>query len=155
MFPGGQASGGEARKFLWARDTRSRLWQHIFGRVVGQSSCLPTDHDSAGDGMRQRRNDERRNLRFKWGYLSVKIGSTVLLVCIGCRHERQVTPDATYNGIEKEFISGNLPAAREKAEETHRRFESSSPDWAARVRLGLAKVLVYQSQSAEGLPRLQ
>jgi CHAT domain-containing protein/Flp pilus assembly protein TadD len=77
-----------------------------------------------------------------------------LLLCIGCRHHSQVTPEAIYNGIEKEFISGDLPAAREQAEEAYRRFESSSPDWAARFRLELAKVLVYQGKSGEALPLL-
>jgi CHAT domain-containing protein len=76
-------------------------------------------------------------------------------VCTGCRHESQVTPDAVYDGIEKEFISGNLPRAREQAEEATRRFESSRPDWAASFRIELAKVLIYQGKSGDALPLLQ
>jgi CHAT domain-containing protein/Flp pilus assembly protein TadD len=60
-----------------------------------------------------------------------------------------------YDGIEKEFISGDLPKAREHAEEASRRFESSRPDWAASFRIELAKVLIYQGKSGEALPLLQ
>jgi CHAT domain-containing protein/Flp pilus assembly protein TadD len=104
--------------------------------------------------MRQRRNAQRWNFGFKWSHVSIAAGISVL-VCIGCKHESQLTPDAIYDGIESEFTSGNLPAARKHAEEAYRQLESSSPDEAARFRLELAKVLVYQGKSSEALPLLQ
>lgn len=60
-----------------------------------------------------------------------------------------------YEGIEKEFVSGDLPRAREQAEEASRHFQSSRPDWAASFRIELAKVLIYQGKSGDALPLLQ
>jgi CHAT domain-containing protein/Tfp pilus assembly protein PilF len=105
--------------------------------------------------MRQRRNRERRVRRFKRYYLSIAVFSVLFCVCGGCRHESQANPDTIYDGIEKEFIYGNLPAARRDAEKAYSRFESNNLSVAARFRLELAKVLVYQGKSVEAVPLLQ
>src|SRR6266851_6304627 len=83
------------------------------------------------------------------------IGIVVVLACIGCRHEPQMTPDAVYSRIEKEFIAGELSRAREHSEEAYQHFELSRPDWAATFRLESAKVLIYQGESGDALELLQ
>jgi tetratricopeptide (TPR) repeat protein len=67
----------------------------------------------------------------------------------------QRTPEAVYAGIEKEFLSGELAEAHRDSEEAYRRFESNRPDWAARFRLELAQVLIYQGESRDALNLLQ
>jgi tetratricopeptide (TPR) repeat protein len=79
----------------------------------------------------------------------------VLLACIGCRHEPQVTPDAAYSRIESQLISGDLSTAREQSTEAYEYFKSSRPDWAATFRIELAKVLIYQGASGEASALLQ
>src|SRR5882762_1080569 len=82
------------------------------------------------------------------------IGIVVFLACIGCRRESRMTPDAIYSQIESEFISGNLPKAQQHSEEAYQHFESSRPDWAARFRIELAKVLIYEGKGGDALPLL-
>jgi CHAT domain-containing protein/tetratricopeptide (TPR) repeat protein len=82
-------------------------------------------------------------------------GIVVFLACIGCKHDMQMTPDAVYSGIEKEFISGNLSRAREHSEKAYLHFQSSRPDWTAAFRIELAKVLIYQGKSGDALSLLQ
>jgi CHAT domain-containing protein/Flp pilus assembly protein TadD len=66
-----------------------------------------------------------------------------------------MAPDEVYSRIENEFISGELPKARSQAKEAYESSESSRPDWAARFRVELAKVLIYQGKSGDALPLLQ
>ncbi len=80
----------------------------------------------------------------------------MLLACLGCKRERQVsTPEAAYNAIEKEFISGNLSKARELSEDANGRFQLSDPSWSSTFRVELAKVLIYQGQNARALVLLE
>ena len=83
------------------------------------------------------------------------IGSTVILVSLGCRREPQKPPEAVYGGIEKEFISGELSKAQQRSREAYQHFESSRPDWAVTFRLELAKVLIYQGKNHDALDLLQ
>jgi CHAT domain-containing protein/Flp pilus assembly protein TadD len=66
-----------------------------------------------------------------------------------------VAPDAAYNQIEKEFISGELSKAQEQSEAAYKHFEVSRPDWTAVFRLELAKILIYQGKSSDALLLLQ
>src|ERR1700754_130959 len=118
MFPGGQASGGKTGEFVWTRSARARLWQHLFGRITDQPSCLPVNHDTVGDGMRRSWNGKRRNRRFQWLGCAVAIG--VILVSSGCRRETQTTASSIYGQIENEFVLGNLPTALEHSNEALR-----------------------------------
>ena len=61
----------------------------------------------------------------------------------------------TYAEIENQFISGNLSEARKQSEEAYRRFEASGSDWSATFRIELAKVLIYQGESARAQVLLQ
>jgi CHAT domain-containing protein len=80
----------------------------------------------------------------------------VTVACSGCnRKPEALKPDAAYNAIEKEFNSGNLSKARELSEETYKRFQSSNPDWSSTFRVELAKVLIYQGESARALVLLE
>ncbi|MCU1322794.1 MAG: Tetratricopeptide 1 repeat-containing protein [Acidobacteriaceae bacterium] len=83
------------------------------------------------------------------------MGSIVFLACIGCRRESRLTPEAIYEQIEKEFLSGELSKARIASEAAYRRFESSRPDRAAIFRIELAKVLIYQGKSGDALTLLE
>jgi CHAT domain-containing protein len=83
------------------------------------------------------------------------MGTAVLLLFIGCKRESQMTPDAAYSRIEKEFITGELSKARQDSEEAYRHFGSSRPEWKAPFRLELAKVLIYQGKSGDALALLQ
>ena len=78
-----------------------------------------------------------------------------MLVLIGCRREPQITPDATFVGIEQEFLSGELFKARQHSEAAYQYFASRRPEWANVFRLELAKVLIYQGESNNALPLLQ
>ena len=77
------------------------------------------------------------------------------LIGVGCKRETLAKPDAVFSEVEKKFIAGDLPHAREQAQEAYQRFEGSRPDWAAAFRLELGKVLIYQGQSSEALQVLQ
>jgi tetratricopeptide (TPR) repeat protein len=79
----------------------------------------------------------------------------VLLVCVGCKNPTQITPDAVFGQIEKEFIAGDLSKARQRSEEAYQHFQSSRPDWKAPFRLELAKILIYQGKSGDALTLLQ
>jgi CHAT domain-containing protein/Flp pilus assembly protein TadD len=78
----------------------------------------------------------------------------MFLACIGCRREPKSTPDAAYAQIEKEFLAGELTKAQEQSRKAYDQF-GSRPDPAAKFRLELAKVLIYQGKSGEALPLLQ
>jgi CHAT domain-containing protein/tetratricopeptide (TPR) repeat protein len=74
---------------------------------------------------------------------------------IGCNREPRITPDATYNVIEKEFVSGNLARAQQLSREASTRFGSSHSKWIPIFRLQLAKVLIYQGKSGDALVLLE
>lgn len=67
----------------------------------------------------------------------------------GCRHKPPVAPDEVYSQIESEFVAGDLSRAQEHSQQAYQRFASSHPDWAARFRVELGKVLVYQGKSSD------
>ncbi len=66
-----------------------------------------------------------------------------------------MNPDAIYQQVENEFLSGELSQARQHSEEAYRHFETSRPDQAAYFRLELAKVLIYQGRSEDALKLLE
>jgi CHAT domain-containing protein len=74
---------------------------------------------------------------------------------IGCKRETQAKPDVVFSEIEKKFIAGDLPHAREQSQEAYQRFEGSRPDWAAAFRIELGKVLIYQGENGAALTLLQ
>jgi CHAT domain-containing protein/tetratricopeptide (TPR) repeat protein len=74
---------------------------------------------------------------------------------IGCKRETQAEPDAVFREVEKKFIAGDLPHAREESQEAYQRFEGSRPDWAAVFRIELGKVLIYQGENGAALTLLQ
>jgi CHAT domain-containing protein/Flp pilus assembly protein TadD len=79
-----------------------------------------------------------------------------MLACVGCKRKPEaVTADAAYSAIEKEFVSGNLSKARELSEEAYRRFQPDGSDWNSTFRVELAKVLIYQGESARAFVLLQ
>jgi len=77
------------------------------------------------------------------------------LIGVGCKRETLAKPDAVFREVEKKFIAGDLPHAREQAQEAYQHFEGSRPGWAAAFRIELGKVLIYQGQSSEALQVLQ
>jgi CHAT domain-containing protein/Flp pilus assembly protein TadD len=72
----------------------------------------------------------------------------------GCKRNSQLTPAATYNKIDQEFIAGNLQAAREHAEEANQRFANDAT-WTTAFRLELAKILIWQGNNGDALLFLQ
>ncbi len=78
----------------------------------------------------------------------------LLLPCIGCRRKSQISPDATYEQIEKELISGELSRARDHSEQAYRLFDLGQPNRAATFRIELAKVLIYQGESGDAVALL-
>ena len=74
---------------------------------------------------------------------------------VGCKRETLAKPDVVFSEVEKKFIAGDLPHAREQAQEAYQRFKDSRPDWAAVFRIELGKVLIYQGQSGDALKVLQ
>src|SRR6266702_2975143 len=155
MLPGGRSTGSKGCEFGWSRDLCTRLRQYLSFRTDPRPRFFPANHDADRDGMYRGRKPELRNRRFQWISRSIAIGSIVFLVCIGCRREPQITPDVVYRQIEKEFIAGELPKARQHSEEAYQHFKSSRPDWATAFRLELAKVLIYQGKSGDALLLLQ
>jgi CHAT domain-containing protein len=105
--------------------------------------------------MQQPRDDEHRKRRFQWKHFSVAVGSFVFLAALGCKHDSRMSPDAAYDQIEREFISGELAKAGEHSEQAYRNFAGSQPDVAAKFRVESAKVLIYQGRSAEALALLR
>ena len=78
-----------------------------------------------------------------------------MLVSSGCRRETQTTASSIYGEIEKEFVLGNLPTALEHSNQASRRFEVSSPHWAATFRLESAKILIWQGDNRDAFTLLQ
>ncbi len=68
---------------------------------------------------------------------------------------RPPTPDAVYRAIEQEFTSGNLSRARELSEQAYGRFQPDGSVWNSTFRMELAKVLVYQGESARAFTLLE
>lgn len=66
-----------------------------------------------------------------------------------------MTPDAVYDEVEREFISGELAKAGEHSEQAYRNFAGSQPAVAAKFRVESAKVLIYQGRSADALALLR
>src|SRR5882757_2360591 len=155
MLAGGRAAGSEAWNILWPRAARAWLRQYLLWRTRRRSKLLSPYHDAGRDGMPRRRQYKRRGRLFKWSHHTVAIGNIVVLVLLGCRRESQRPPEAVYSGIEKEFISGELSKAQQHSDEAYQHFESSRPDWAAPLRLELAKVLIYQGKNHDALDLLQ
>jgi CHAT domain-containing protein/tetratricopeptide (TPR) repeat protein len=77
------------------------------------------------------------------------------MIGVGCERELQLTPDAAYSRIENEFLAGELSKARQHSEQAYQQFKSTQSDWAITFRLELAKVLIYQGESADALALLQ
>src|SRR6266481_3645004 len=132
MLPGGRSGGSKAWKLVRPCHTRTWFRQHFSRRSGRRSWPLPPHYDPDGDGMCRRWESKRRRQRVKWASFSIAIGTVALWVCMGCKREPQMTPDAVYSSIEKEFISGELPRARERSEEAYRHFEFSPGDSAGR-----------------------
>jgi CHAT domain-containing protein/tetratricopeptide (TPR) repeat protein len=75
--------------------------------------------------------------------------------CVGCKRKAQITPDATYDEIERRFLVGDLTHARELSENAYNHFGTASPKWAAAFRLQFAKILIYQGKSSDAVALLQ
>jgi CHAT domain-containing protein/Flp pilus assembly protein TadD len=76
-------------------------------------------------------------------------------ISIGCNPKSRITPDATYSGIEKEFVGGNLSRAEQQSREASIHFGSSHPQWVPVFRLQMAKILLYQGKSSDALTLLE
>src|SRR5271154_6017349 len=155
VFPGERAAGSEVWNNVWPRNARAWFRKYLLLRTHRRPQFLPAYHDEDRDGMHGRRHCKRRIGLLKWCHHTVAIGAMVVLVSLGCRRESQKPPEAVYAGIEKEFLSGELSKAQQHAEDAYRHFESGGPDWAAKFRLELAKVLVYQGKNRDALDLLQ
>jgi CHAT domain-containing protein/Flp pilus assembly protein TadD len=105
--------------------------------------------------MSRRRDCKHRNRLFQWISNAITIVAVLFALGIGCKRESRITPDAAYNGIEREFVSGNLSKAQRLSQEASARFESSHPEWIPVFRLQLAKVLIYQGESGDALRLLE
>jgi CHAT domain-containing protein/tetratricopeptide (TPR) repeat protein len=77
-----------------------------------------------------------------------------LLAGAGCKRDLQATADLTYQQIEKEFVSGDLPKALSDSQRATSQFESSRPDAAAGFRLESAKILIWQGNNKDALALL-
>jgi CHAT domain-containing protein/Tfp pilus assembly protein PilF len=102
--------------------------------------------------MRSRRRYERLYRPLQWRRNAI-VAAFAILAFAGCRHEPG--PEALYQQIEKQFIAGELSAANSQSRQAYLRFQTSDPEWAAKFRLELAKVLIYQGKSAEALELLK
>lgn len=105
--------------------------------------------------MSRRRDNKHRNRLFQWQSNAITIVTVLFALGIGCKQGSRITPDAAYNGIEREFVSGNLSKAQRLSQEASARFESSHPEWVPIFRLQLAKVLIYQGESSDALRLLE
>src|ERR1700731_2582381 len=155
MLAGGRAAGREAWNSLRPRAARAWLRQYLLWRTHRRSKLLPAYHDADRDGMPRRRQYQRRISLYKWLRRSIASITVLSVMSIGCKRETQAKPDVVFSEIEKKFIAGDLPHAREQSQEAYQRFEGSRPDWAAAFRIELGKVLIYQGENGAALTLLQ
>ena len=155
MLPGGGRRGSEGCDESRACDYRARIWHSLSWRSQPRSSFFPANDDTDGTRLPCDRELEFRFFPFKWKHRSIAIAAVVVLACVGCKRTPQVTPDAVFGQIEKEFIAGELSKARQHSEEAYQHFGSSHPEWKVPFRLELAKILIYQGKSGDALALLQ
>src|SRR5438270_3150919 len=155
MLAGGRVAGSKAWNSLRPRAARAWLRQYLLWRTHHRSQLLPAHHDADRDGMPRRRHHKRRISLLKWCRHTIAIVAVLSVMEVGCKRETQAKPEAVFSEVEKKFIAGDLPHAREQAQEAYQRFEGGRPDWAAVFRIELGKVLIYQGKSSDALQVLQ
>ena len=81
-----------------------------------------------------------------------------LILTVGCRSKNasnvKQSPDSAYQGVEQQFISGDLVTAEQTAKATFHRFEGE-PIWNATFRIELAKIYIYQGETEKATTLLR
>src|ERR1700722_1802831 len=155
MLPGDRNRWSRGWTEFWQCSCGARLRQYLLWRTYRRTELLSVDHGARRDGMRGRGQPQRRIVLLQRAAYSVAIGIVALAVCIGCRRQTPMAPDAVYAGIENELAAGELTKAREEAKAANDFFALKQPEWAAVFRIELGKVLIYQGESARALTLLQ